>query len=110
LATIEVLKIGLSIRKRRNMKVTDLKTMVVENEPLYSFGEDAPRYIGGKYLLFIELVTDEGITGLGERVTGGGIGQGNNFPTEDMQSQITLIHEIGRQYVIGEDPFNVEYI
>jgi len=92
------------------MKVTELKTMVVENEPLYSFGEDTPRYIGGKYLLFIELFTDEGIIGLGERVTGNGIGQGRNFPTEDMQSQINLIHEIGRQYVIGEDPFNVEYM
>ena len=91
------------------MKVTDVRTMVVENEPQYSFGEDTPRYIGGKYLLFLEVLTDEGITGLGERVTGGGIGQGRNFPTEDMQSQINLIHEIGRQFVIGEDPFNVEY-
>ncbi len=99
------------------MKITDVKTMVVENEPMYGFAptsekraEDVPRYVGGKYLLFIEVVTDEGIIGLGERVTGGGIGQGINFPTEDMQSQIDLIHEIGRQYVIGENPFNIEYM
>ena len=83
------------------MKVTDVKTTVVENEPPYR---------GGRYLLFIELLTDEGISGLGERVTGGGIGAGTNFPTEDMKSQINLIEEIGRQYIIGESPFNVEHI
>ncbi len=92
------------------MKITDVRTMVVENEPLFMLGEDTPRWVGGKYLLFIELETDEGIIGLGERVTGNGIGQGRNFPTEDMKSQIHLIHEIGRQYLIGENPFNVESI
>ena len=44
------------------MKVVELKTMVVENEE---------PYIGGKWLLFLELITDEGISGLGERITGG---------------------------------------
>ena len=43
------------------MKVVDIKTMVVEN---------IPPHRGGKYLLFLEVVTDEGIVGLGERVTG----------------------------------------
>ena len=43
------------------MKVIDIKTMVVEN---------IPPYRGGRYLLFLEVVTDEGIVGLGERVTG----------------------------------------
>lgn len=83
------------------MKVTEVKTIVVANE--------AP-YIGGRYLLFIELHTDEGIVGLGERVTGAGIGLGTNFPTEDMRSQIHLIEEIGRQYIVGQNPFNVEDI
>ena len=78
------------------MKVTEVKTIVVANE--------AP-YIGGRYLLFIELHTDEGIVGLGERVTGAGIGLGTNFPTEDMRSQIYLIEEIGRQYIVGQNPF-----
>ena len=36
------------------MKVTDVKTMVVENEPPYR---------GGRYLLFIQIETDEGING-----------------------------------------------
>ena len=83
------------------MKVTDVKTIVVANEP---------PYIGGRFLLFIELHTDEGIVGLGERVTGAGIGLGTNFPTEDMRSQIHLIEEIGRQYIVGQNPFNVEDI
>ncbi|MDP7639912.1 MAG: hypothetical protein QGG73_09395 [Candidatus Hydrogenedentes bacterium] len=43
------------------MKVTELKTMVVEAEK---------PYIGGKYFLFLELMTDEGITGIGERIAG----------------------------------------
>ena len=83
------------------MKITDVRTTVVENEPPYT---------GGRYLLFVELLTDEGISGLGERVTGDPLGTGTNFPTEDMKSQIIYIEELGRQCLIGESPFNVEYI
>ena len=79
------------------MKVVDLKTMVVENEPPYR---------GGRYLLFLELSTDEGITGFGERITG------NTYSKSlgDLKSQISLIEEFGRQYVVGENPFNTERI
>ncbi len=79
------------------MKVVELKTMVVENEPPYR---------GGRYLLFLELVTDEGITGLGERITG------NTYSRRlgDLKSQISLIEELVGQYVIGENPFNIERI
>ena len=38
------------------MRVVDFKTMVVEGEK---------PYIGGRYFLFLELITDEGIVGLG---------------------------------------------
>ena len=79
------------------MKVVDLKTMVVENEE---------PYIGGRYLLFLELVTDEGISGLGERITGGTYSRNLG----DLKSQISLIEELVRQYVIGENPFNTERI
>ena len=79
------------------MKVIEHKTMVVENlEP----------YIGGRYLLFLELLTDEGITGLGERITGGAYSRN----LTDLQSQISLIKELVEQYVIGENPFNIERI
>ena len=79
------------------MKVTDVKTMVVENEPPYR---------GGRYLLFIQIETDEGITGLGERITG------NTYSDRlgDLQSQISLIHELAGQFVVGENPFNIERI
>ncbi|MCH9038439.1 MAG: mandelate racemase/muconate lactonizing enzyme family protein [Chloroflexi bacterium] len=79
------------------MKVVGLKTMVVENEE---------PYIGGRYLLFLELATDEGITGLGERITGNAYSRS----VGDLKSQIGLIEELAGQYVIGEDPFNIERI
>ena len=43
------------------MKVTNVTTKVIENMPPYR---------AGGYLLFLEIETDEGITGLGERITG----------------------------------------
>ncbi len=79
------------------MKVTDVKTMVVENEPPYR---------GGRYLLFILVETDEGITGLGERITG------NTYSDRlaDLKSQIGLIEEMAGLFVIGQNPFNIELI
>ena len=77
------------------MKVVDLKTMVVEDEPPCR---------SGRYTLFLELLTDEGISGLGERITG------NTYSRNvgDLKSQISLIEKLGRQFVIGEDPFRIE--
>ena len=79
------------------MKITDVKTMVVENEPPYR---------GGRYLLFIQIETDEGITGLGERITG------NTYSDRlgDLKSQIGLIEEMAGMFVIGQNPFNIELI
>ena len=57
------------------MKITSVETMVIENvEP----------YRGGRYLLFLEIKTDEGIVGLGERITG------NTYSKrlKDLRSQI----------------------
>ena len=79
------------------MKVVELKTMVVENEE---------PYIGGKWLLFLELITDEGISGLGERITGGSYSRDLGA----LQSQVKLIEELVGQYVIGEDPTRIERI
>jgi 2-dehydro-3-deoxyphosphogalactonate aldolase len=74
------------------MKVTRLETILLDNV--------AP-YRGGRKFLFIKLHTDEGIVGLGERVTGG---------VTDLGSQIALLHELADQFVIGQSPFNVELI
>jgi len=79
------------------LKVVELKTMVVENEE---------PYIGGKWLLFLELITDEGISGLGERITGGSY----SHDLGALQSQVKLIEELVGQYVIGEDPTRIERI
>ena len=56
--------------------------------------------------MFLELMTDEGIIGLGERITG------NTYSNRlsDLKSQISLIEEMAHLYVIGENPFNIEKI
>ena len=79
------------------MKIVDVRTMVVENDP---------PFIGGKHLVFVEIVTDEGIVGLGERVTGSGY-SGNVI---DLRSIISLMEEFGRYVLIGENPFNIELL
>ena len=79
------------------MKVTGLKTMVVQNEE---------PHIGGKYFLFLELMTDEGITGIGERIAGSSYS--NHLG--DLKSQVSLIEEFVGQFVIGENPLNIERI
>ena len=52
------------------MKVTGVKTYVVENEPGERSGGGDPTirwYVGGKFFLILELTTDEGIIGIGEK-------------------------------------------
>ena len=84
------------------MKVTGLRTMVVENVESYSGGP----YVGGKYFLFLFLETDEGITGIGERIAGSSYSNHLN----DIQSQVRLIEEFVGQFVIGQDPLNIELL
>ena len=79
------------------MKVTELKTMIVEAEKPYH---------GGRYFLFLELLTDEGITGIGERVLGSGYSNNLQYAI----SQVNLIEEFVGLFVIGEDPRNIELI
>ena len=82
------------------MKVTGLNTFVVENEE---------PFIGGRYFLFLELTTDEGITGIGERVVGSSYGDPDIAATF-IRGQISLLEELVNQYVVGESPFNIERI
>ena len=74
------------------MKVTGIETILLDN---------VPPYRGGVKWLFIKLSTDEGLVGLGERVTGG---------ARNLTSQIALLNDLCEQFVIGENPFNVELI
>lgn len=79
------------------MKVTALETMIIEAEP---------PYIGGKYFLFLILRTDEGISGIGERIAGSSYSD----HLGDLQSQVRLIEEFVGQFVIGQNPLNIELI
>jgi len=74
------------------VKVTELKTILLDNEEPFR---------GGPKWLFIQLHTDEGIVGLGERVTGHSL---------NLKSQIELLHDLADRFVIGQDPFQVERI
>ena len=84
------------------MKVTGVNTTVVEAEK--PVGE--VKYVGGRYFLFIELLTDEGITGIGERIAGSAF----SGRLEDLKSQVNLVKELVGQIVLGEDPLNTELI
>ena len=79
------------------MKVVDFKTMVVEGEK---------PYIGGRYFLFLELITDEGIVGLGERIAGSAY----SAHLKDIKSHVRLLEEFVGQFVIGQNPLNIELI
>ncbi len=74
------------------MKVNAVETLVIENV--------AP-YIGGRYWLFLRLMTDEGIIGLGERPSG---------LARNLNWQASLIQDLCQQFVIGSSPFDIERI
>ena len=71
------------------MKIKDLKTFIVGNPP--------PGF-GGRYFLFVKLITDNGIEGLGEIYC-------DNFgPKVVMQ----MAEDVFARYVQGTDPFHIE--
>ncbi|MDE0691386.1 MAG: mandelate racemase/muconate lactonizing enzyme family protein [Gammaproteobacteria bacterium] len=72
------------------MKVTGIETIVIDN---------IPPYRGGRQWLFIKLLTDEGLIGLGERPTG---------HAADLRSQIQLLESMCEEFVVGQSPFDVE--
>src|SRR6185312_892972 len=71
------------------MKITDLKTFVVGNPP--------PGF-GGRYFLFVKLVTDDGIEGVGEVYA-------DTFGAHTMARMVTDVFE---RHVLGMDPFHIE--
>ncbi len=74
------------------MKITGVETLVIRNiEP----------YRGGSHWLFLRLQTDAGIIGLGERPSGN---------ARKLTAQISLIHDLCEQFVIGSSPFDIERI
>ena len=76
----------------RQIKITGYRTRVLDNI-------DPP--IGHRKWLFIQLQTDAGIVGLGERVSGGLL---------NLDSQVSLLHQLCDSVVVGKSPFDVERI
>ena len=72
------------------MEVVEVKTLVLNN---------IWPYRGGSMWLFVQLVTDEGIVGLGERPSGN---------ATNLDAQVRLIKDLGEQFVVGRNPFEVE--
>ncbi len=71
------------------MKIKDLKTFVVGNPPPHR---------GGPYFVFVKLITDDGIEGIGEAY-------GVPFNPKVIEQMITDVVE---QHVVGADPFQIE--
>lgn len=73
------------------MKIRDLEIFITENLPPGK---------GGRYFIFVKLVTDTNIIGYGEIYTA-------SFSAKAMPA---LISDVFEQHIIGHDPFNIENI
>ena len=71
------------------MKITELETFVVGNPP---------PHFGGRYFIFLKLVTDDGIEGIGEVYTA----------TFGPHIVARMIEDVCARHVIGADPFRIE--
>ena len=71
------------------MKTTDLRTFVV--------GNPKPE-VGGRYFVFLKLVTDDGIEGVGEVYA-------STFGPRTVQR---MIEDVVERHVAGRDPFGIE--
>jgi len=71
------------------MRIVELKTFVVGNPP--------PTF-GGRYFLFLKLVTDTGIEGVGE-VYAASFGP---------KAIVAMIQDVFEHHVLGADPFQIE--
>jgi galactonate dehydratase len=74
------------------MQITEVQTIVVQNV--------AP-YHGGRHWLFVRLLTDEGLVGLGEWSTAH-VGRES--------AQVELIDALAQRFVIGTNPFDIELL
>jgi 2-dehydro-3-deoxyphosphogalactonate aldolase len=74
----------------QKIKMTGMRIMVVDN---------IPPYAGQRKWLIIRIETNQGITGLGERPTGG---------VTNLKPQISLLQDFFERYVVGENPFDIE--
>ena len=73
------------------MKISGLKTFVVGNPPPYH---------GGRYFIFVKLVTDDGIEGVGEVYAA----------TFGPKTIMAMIEDVYQRHIEGADPFTIEKI
>ena len=71
------------------MNIADVKTYIVEN---------ANPARGGRHWLFVKLITNDGIEGIGEPVRIG----------FDSPVAVQMIRSMAERHIIGMDPFNIE--
>ncbi len=71
------------------MKITDVKTFVVGNPP---------PGIGGRYFIFVKLVTDGGVVGYGEAYNA----------TFSPHVTARMIEDMAERYLVGHDPHDIE--
>ena len=71
------------------MKIKDLKTFVVGNPP---------PHFGGRYFIFLKLITDDGIEGVGEVYCA----------TFSPHVIVKMIEDVFGRHVEGTDPFHIE--
>ncbi|MDH3230013.1 MAG: mandelate racemase/muconate lactonizing enzyme family protein [Alphaproteobacteria bacterium] len=71
------------------MKITDVRTFVVGNPP---------PHFGGRYFIFVKLVADNGIEGIGEVYAA----------TFGPHVVARMIEDVCARHVIGADPFRIE--
>ena len=71
------------------MKIQSLKTFVVGNPPPFH---------GGRYFVFLKLVTDDGIEGVGEVYAA----------TFAPKTVVAMIEDVFEHHVLGADPFGIE--
>lgn len=70
------------------MKITDVKTFVVDNPP----------GLGGKYFIFVKLTTDSNVVGYGEAYSA----------TFGPHVTAKMIEDCAERYLIGHDPHDIE--
>ena len=71
------------------MRITELETFVVGNPPPHS---------GGRYFIFLKLVTEDGIEGLGEVYAA----------TFGPETVAAMIEDVFERHVVDMDPFRIE--
>ncbi|MGI9310789.1 MAG: mandelate racemase/muconate lactonizing enzyme family protein [bacterium] len=73
------------------MKIVDVKTWAVANPP--------PCF-GGRYFLFVKLITDGGVEGVGEVYAA----------TFGARTVLRMIEDVCARFVVGADPFRIEHL